>query len=116
MREEKVQFQSYVATSPLSTCTAIRHRLPASQTAFRLIIITIIVISITIIIIITIVRVRSFGPLHHGSHVWLLVQIYPDLGPLSCWLQKRSLAQFKLVAELVAGEFTPDIRTLTVIA
>ena len=41
---------------------------------------------------------------------------YPNLGPLSCWLQKRSLAQFKLVAELVAGEFTPDSRTLTVIA
>ena len=29
--------------------------------------------------------------------MWLLVRIYPDLGPLSCWLQKRSLAQFKLV-------------------
>ena len=41
------------------------------------------------------VRVRSFGPLQHGSHVWLLVQTHPDLGPLSCWLQKRSLAQFK---------------------
>ena len=64
----------------------------------------------------TIVSLRSFGSLHHGPHVWLLVRIYPDLGPLSCWLQKRSLAHFKLVAELVAGEFTPDIRTLTVIA
>ena len=64
----------------------------------------------------TSVSLRSFGPLHHVPHVWLLVRIYPDLGPLSCWLQKRFLAHFKLVAELVAGEFTPDIRTLTVIA
>ena len=42
---------------------------------------------------------------------------YPyNFRALEPWLQKRSLAHFKLVAELVTGEFAPDIRTLTLIA
>ena len=41
------------------------------------------------------VREGRFGPFCTMVPTLLLVRIYPDLGPLSCWLQKRSRTQFK---------------------
>ena len=43
------------------------------------------------------VSLRSMRSLHHVPLACDFGSNYPNLGPLSCWLQKRSLAQFKLV-------------------